>query len=173
MLLLNLTIAYCKKHFVDLCAEKTRFQVFLPSQNRDVFDPSLSFNPIKINGKRIKFSSTAEHVGLLRSTDGNQVTILDRFSAHRRSIASILQMGLARNQKGNPASSMQIHTLYGTPVLFSGLAPLHLSVHDIDLIEQHFKETLQSLQRLYQKTPRSVVYFLGGSLPGVAMLHFR
>ena len=171
MLLLQLTITYCERHFVDLCAEKTRLQVYLPTT-----DPSFIqtiFNPIKVNGKTIEFSSTAEHVGILRSTDGNKATILARFSSHKRAIAAILHSGLARNQLGNPASSMSLHMLYGTPVLFSGLAPLYLSSLEIGMIERHFKNTLQNLQRLYQKTPRPVVYFLGGSLPGEALFHLR
>ena len=171
LLLLQLTITYCERHFVDLCAEKTRLQVFLPHSHQNFLETT--YNPIKINGKTIDFSATAEHVGILRSTDGNHPSIMARFSAHRRSIAAILHCGLARNQLGNPASGLQLHALYGTPVLFSGLAPLYLSLSEIDLIEKHFKDTLLGLQRLYQKTPRSVVYFLGGSLPGQALLHSR
>ena len=58
---------------------------------------------------------------------------------------------------------------YYSPVL----PLLSLTVTEIDMIERHFKETLQRLQRLYRKTPRSVVYFLCGSLPGEALLHLR
>ena len=42
-----------------------------------------------------------------------------------------------------------------------------------DLIERHFKDTLIRLMRLPKKTPRSVVYFLAGSIPGIALLHTR
>ena len=55
----------------------------------------------------------------------------------------------------------------------SGLAPLVLTKHDVLLIEQHYKETLRSLQRLHSGTPSSVTYFLAGSLPGTALLHLR
>ena len=55
----------------------------------------------------------------------------------------------------------------------SGLAALVLSDSEIKMIEQHYRETLRSIMRLYPKTPRSVVYFLAGSLPGSAILHLR
>ena len=41
------------------------------------------------------------------------------------------------------------------------------------MIDQHHKETLRCLLRLHQNTPRSVIYFLAGCLPGSALLHLR
>ena len=57
--------------------------------------------------------------------------------------------------------------------MMSGLAALILRSSDIDLIEQHLRETLRCLLRLHEKTPRCVVYFLAGCLPGSALLHLR
>ena len=138
-------------HFLSIEFGWQLLQVFLQHSQQNLLETT--YNPIKINGKTIDFSATAEHVGILRSTDGNHPSIMARFSAHRRSIAAIFHCGLACNQLGNPASGLQLHALYGTPVLISGLASLYLSVSEIDLIERHFKETLQGLQRLYHKTP--------------------
>ena len=84
-----------------------------------------------------------------------------------------LHVGIARGHRGNPKAGLHIHQLYGTPVLMSGLASLVLSPSETQIIEQHFKETLQRLQRLYPRTPRAVIYFLSGSLPGIAHLHLR
>ena len=55
----------------------------------------------------------------------------------------------------------------------SGLASLFLQKYEIDLVDSHYKVTLENLQKLHPRTPRSVVYFLGGSLPGTAILHMR
>ena len=55
----------------------------------------------------------------------------------------------------------------------SGLATLVLSKQEVIIAEQHYKETLRSLQRLFACTPRPVTYFLAGSLPGSALLHLR
>ena len=41
------------------------------------------------------------------------------------------------------------------------------------MIENHYLVTLCQILRLYKNTPRSVVYFLAGSLPGIALLHIR
>ena len=41
------------------------------------------------------------------------------------------------------------------------------------MIENHYRETLRRLLRLHSKTPRCVIYFLSGSLPGDAFVHLR
>ena len=61
----------------------------------------------------------AEHVGILRSPEGNMPNILSRLSAH--TMASVLPIGMAYSHRGNPAASLSIEKLYGTPVLLSGL----------------------------------------------------
>ena len=136
-------------------------------------DYAKAVNPLKINGDRIEFVESAEHVGMLRSTGGNHNTIFARITAHKRAVGAVLHVGLARGHRGNPSASFHIHQLYGAPVSMSGLAPLVLSTSEIGIIEQHFKETIQRPQRLYPNTPRPVTYFLAGILPGTAHLHLR
>ena len=63
--------------------------------------------------------------------------------------------------------------MYGLPVLLSGLGCLYLLESEKKTLSQHYKETLQNLQKLYPNTPESVVFFLGGSLPFLAHLHMR
>ena len=92
-------------------------------------------NPLEINGDRIDFVDSAEHVGMLRSTAGNHVTILDRINTHKKAIGAVLHVGMAKGHRGNPSASLHIHQLYGTPVLMSGLAPLVLSLPEIYIIE--------------------------------------
>ena len=41
------------------------------------------------------------------------------------------------------------------------------------MIDRHYLATIRQILRLYQNTPRSVVLFLAGSLPGIALLHLR
>ena len=55
----------------------------------------------------------------------------------------------------------------------SGLSALVLSESEISTIDLHFKETCENLQKLLPKTPRSVVFFIGGCLPARAILHLR
>ena len=59
------------------------------------------------------------------------------------------------------------------PVLMSWLVALVTNKVEENLVESHHKETLSNLQRLLPGTPRTVVYFLAGSLPGSALLHLR
>ena len=167
--LLRLTTVFCRKYCVELSAEKTKLQVF----SRNGSFPILDYNPISINGNDIPFSTVADHVGILRSSDGNQATILARFTAHRNALADILFSGFAKGHRGNPAYSVKIEKLYATPVLLSGIASLYLSNKDLRMIENHYCETLRRLLRLPSHTPRCVVYFLAGSLSGSALVHLR
>ena len=80
---------------------------------------------------------------------------------------------MAKSHRANPAASLRAHQTYCLPVLLSGLPTLILSSSEIKLIDQRFKTTSQRLQKLHDKTPASVVYFLGGHLPGAALLHHR
>ena len=124
-------------------------------------------------GERISFVRQTQHVGTLRSTEGNLPHILDRFSAHRKSMFALLPFGMAKSHRANPASSLRAHQTYCLPVLLSGLPTLILSSSEIKLIDYKIKTTSQRLQKLQDKTPASVVYFLGGHLPGAALLHHR
>ena len=79
----------------------------------------------------------------------------------------------ARGHRGNPAAILRVEQLYGVPVLLSGLAPLILTNAEVNTIEQHHKDTIANIQRLFSRTPRAVTFFLAGSLPASALLHLR
>ena len=110
---------------------------------------------------------------MLRSSLANNSTILARLTAHRNALRALLHSGMARGHRGNPAASLHVDEVYGIPVLLSGLGPLVLSKTECSMISQHHKEIISNLQRLLPLTPRSVIYFLAGSLPGEALLHLR
>ena len=139
--LLQLTNIFCEKNHVQLCAEKSQLQIFHPHKTR--IELADDINPINIQGKSIPFSITAEHVGILRSTDSNLPTLIARFAAHKRAISAVLHTGLALGHRANPNAGLRVHQLYGVPVLLSGLAALPLSTSDIDMIEKHYCETLE------------------------------
>ena len=82
--LLELSKFFCSKYEASLCPEKTILQVYQPKQlSADSYE---IYNPIKIDGRSNPFSSTADHVGILRSTNGNKPTLLARISAHKRAL---------------------------------------------------------------------------------------
>ena len=85
----------------------------------------------------------------------------------------MLSAGLSRRHRGNPAASLRVEKVYGLPVLLSGVGSLYLLQSEIQILSQHYKQSLEGLQKLYRKTPESVVFFLGGSLPFPALLHLR
>ena len=124
--LLQLSEAFCSRYHVTLSPGKTKLQVFFTTKMRQEVRYAMVTNPIKLSDKDIKFSESAEHVGVLRSTNGNQATILARITEHKRALGAVLHTGMARGHRGNPAASLGIEQLYGLPVLLSGLSTLFL-----------------------------------------------
>ena len=168
--LLQLSNIFCQKYLVELSADKTILQVFTKNSLDKV---DIDANPILINDKTIPFSNQAEHVGVIRSVSRNGPAILARMSAHRKALASVAFTGIAKGQKGNPAYIIRIEKLYATPVLLSGIPTLVLTSKELEMIDLHYINTLRSLLRLSEKTPRSVIFFLAGSLPASALIHMR
>ena len=171
--LLKLTLNYCQKYHVELSAPKTQLQVYLPpglTKHEDIYKHSID---IRFNDTPINFVESAEHVGVIRSVQGNLPHILNRISSHNKALHSVLPVGLARNQRGNPAASLRVEKLYGVPVLLSGTASLILKQTEINILSTHFKKKIESLQKLHERTPDPVVYFLSGCLPASALLHLR
>ena len=172
-LLAILTDSYCRKFKVTLVPSKTKLLVFANPTDKALVDIAKLSNPVKISNVPVEFCAEVEHVGVIRNISGNMPNILNRIASHKRSLGALLSAGLARGHRSNPAASLRVHRVYGTPVLFSGLACTFLTKTEIKLIDSHFLRTLQNLQRLHEKTPRAVVLFMAGSLPGEGVLHLR
>ena len=170
-LLVTLTEKYCYKYRVMLVPSKTKLLGFATSKQKHSLEHAKLINPVTINSLPVKFVDEAEHVGVIRNTSGNMPNIANRITSHKKAMASVLSAGLAKNHNGNPMASLKVHQLYGTPVLFSGLATLVLTKPEITLIDGHYQKTVRILQKLHDKTPKSIVFLLAGCLPGEAILH--
>jgi hypothetical protein len=110
-----------------------------------------SKSPVNINGKKIEFVSNsvqggAEHVGIIRSEAGNLFHILSRLASHKKSMGAVIHTGIGRGHRGNPAASLKLQQLYGTPLL-SGLGALVLKKTETDVIDCYLNLTIQNLMR--------------------------
>ena len=171
--LLDLTLDFCSKYNVELCVEKTHLQAMYTKDLQPSAEYQKAISPVSINGARVAFVDAAEHVGIIRSVSGNLPNLLRRIIAHKKALGMVLHTGIAKGHHGNPAASIRVNQIYGLPVLMSGLGALVLNKSEKDILNQHHKITLQNLMRLPGCTPPCVVYFLAGSLPGIALLHLR
>ena len=171
--LAKLTENYCSNFRVKLVPSKTKLLPVYTKKQKQSVDYAKLINPIKIAGEKVKFVEQAEHVGVIRCSSDNLVNIQQRIAAHKKSLAAVTSAGLARGHKSNPAAALRVHQLYAVPVLFSGMASLVLSKREKDVLEKHYKDTIQNIQKLHAATPRSIVYLLAGTLPSEAVLHQR
>ena len=172
-LLARLTEEYCSEYRVKLVAPKTKLLAMYNANHEVLIRYAKLTNRISIDGLKVELVDEAEHVGVLRSTHGNMPHILNRISCHKKALASIGCVGMSLSQRVNPAANLRIHTLYAVPILYSGLASLVLKPKELYTLANHYKTTLQQLQRLHEKTPRGVVYLLAGCLPPEALLHMK
>ena len=173
-LLVKMTEKYCHQYRVKLEPKKTKLLAYSHNRNTDlIVKHAASTSLININNTPVMFTSEAEHVGVVRHIDGNMPNIVHRIAEHKKALGSVQSAGLARGHRGSPAAALKVHQLYCTPRLLSGLASLVLSKSEISVIDSYYQNTLQQLQKLHSRTPRSAVLFQAGSLPGEALLHLR
>ena len=154
--LLYLTLNFCKNFDIELCPDKTKLLMLKRHKDQSF----VAFNPIILNGKEIGLSQRAEHVGIIRSEQGNTPNLMNRLSAHKRSLAANLFTGTARSHRGNIAASIKLEKLYSLPVLLSGVPSLVLSKAEVALLDQHYLTTLRNLIKCHPGTPHSFVLFV-------------
>ena len=171
--LLILAVEYCEQYHVELVADKTKLLAYSPSGYRTQMHLDKLLHPVILGNKQLPFSSHSEHVGVLRSVEGNMPHIMGRLSSHIRAVMAVLPTGMARGHSGNPAASLRLEKLYGSPVLLSGLSSLLLSKSETSIVHHHHKVNLERIMKLHQSSPECVVMFLAGSLPATALIHLR
>ena len=162
-------MSYCKQYNVELCATKTKLVMISPNHQ----PVQIPINPISIYGHEIAPSDQAEHVGVIRSEQGNLPHLLGRILNHKKAKFAILSSGLSRGHRGNPAAAVVLEKIYALPVLLSGVSSLYLTSCEMNMIDNIYKTTLCNLLKLYNGTPQAFVYFMAGSLPGRALIHQR
>ena len=91
---------------------------------------------VNIGGVPVAPVSEATHLGILRSCSfsSNFPAIMLRISSHTRALYGILHAGMAKNYQRLPGDSLRILNIFCAPILFSSLAPLLLSSHEISVI---------------------------------------
>ena len=172
--LVYLAEEYCRFYHVTLVPEKSKLLAFPAAHSEQGIRYAELINPISIAGDKIPFVSSAEHVGIVRSTTGgNMPHILERISAHRKAIMSVLHCGLARGHHGNPTAGLRVEKIYGAPVLLSGVAALVLKAQELAALHAHYRKSIRQLLRLPVNTPECFVMLMAGSLPASALVHLR
>ena len=144
-LLARLTENYCSNFRVKLVASKTKLLPVYHKRHDYLVEYAKLVNSVTIDETVVQFVSEAEHVGVVRSSSGNMPNILHRIASHKKALGGVTSAGMTRSHRGNPAASLRVHQLYAAPVLLSGLASLVLTEPEINMIDSHFKSTIQNL----------------------------
>ena len=83
-LLVKLTEEYCLKYRVKLEPQKTKLLGYCSEKNKLMVKLAASSKLITINNTAVEFTHEAEHVGVLRNTDGNMPNLLNRVAEHKK-----------------------------------------------------------------------------------------
>ena len=76
--LLYLADTYCKQYHIELVPEMTKLVAFAPNpKSKDLYIQQL-LNRLSIDGHRVEFSTSTEHVGIIRSSEGNMPNNVNR-----------------------------------------------------------------------------------------------
>ena len=145
--LLFLTTQYCHKYKVKLVPEKTKLMVFSKDNDVNLVQYPKLVSSISLYNENIDFSEQAEHLGIIRSSNAdNMVNILERLSAYKKKLFSVLPAGLALHHHAPPAACLQVEQLYALPVLLSGISALVLSKYEANMVYSFHKIMLSTLE---------------------------
>ena len=98
--LLNLSEAFSTSTSLTNVPEKTKLLAYPARGDTSSISYWQEAMPIMMAGTSLPLSSTAEHVGVVRSTCGtNMPALLSRLSAHGKSLYGTISCGMARGQE--------------------------------------------------------------------------
>ena len=101
------------------------------------------------------------------------MSIVDRITAQKRALGSVLSILISKNHLGNPEAGLRILKTYGNSVLFSGIGSLVLTGKELSIIDKHQNDKVRQIQKFIKGTPKTFSLLIGGSLPSRAIFHLR
>ena len=128
-----------------------------------------------VGGAPVSTSSQATHLGIVRSGhhSSNSPAVVTRIAAHARALFRLLNLGLAKGHRTNPATSLRIEQTFASPVHYSGLAPLLLTKPELSTLNVYSRKILTRILKLHDKTAVPAIHLLSGVLPAEAIVHIR
>ena len=129
---------------------------------------------LDMGDKKVQFSSSTTHLGLLRSeVNENIIKIEERLSLARRTLYALINTGVHGSNGLNPRVSYKIYQCYVIPRLLYGLEVLPLTQTQINILSKFHLDNLKRFQSLPIRVATCAVYLLLGALPLEAELHKR
>ena len=141
--LANISSHQTNSRCLQLVPSKSFLLAFIPNNSSL---PTASSPSIQIGSSSISLSTQCEHLGVIRSSDGNMPNVLQRIAAYQAAVHGVVKAGLADRHNGSPAACLKAEAMYATPVLLSGLASLTLTEGEVGLLQASHTSTLRMLQ---------------------------
>ena len=160
--MMNLSIRNAKKDHVTIHPDKSN--VALLNSHKTVSKKSFSLD---MGDKKVQFSSSTTHLGLLRSeVNENIINIWKNGYA-------LINTGVHGTNGLNPRVSYKIYQCFVIPRLLYGLEVLPLTQTQINILSKFHLDNLKRFQSLPIRVATCAIYLLLGALPLEAELHKR
>ena len=167
--MMNVAIRNAKKDNVTIHPDKSN--VVLLNSHKTVSKKSFSLD---MGDKKVQFSSSTTHLGLLRSeVNENIINIEERLSLACRTLYALINTGVHGSNGLNPRVSYKIYQCYVIPRLLYGLEVLPLTQTQINILSKFHLDNLKRFQSLPIRVATCAVFLLLGALPLEAELHKR
>jgi hypothetical protein len=164
--LLDIVAEYTTSNRYNINASKSAVLVY----NRK---KSTSGSPLTLCGEVIPEVDVTTHLGVLQGTAAslNKVRIDTNVNLARRSLYSLMGIGLYGNSSLNPTTKIKIYDLYVIPRLLYGVATWVKASKKINILGNFHTRTLKVMQGLPDKTADVGALYLMGALPLEASIH--
>ena len=167
--LLDIASHYGKIYRVQYGASKTKITITGSEIDSSYFQEA---RPWKMDGEVIDVVCDNDHLGqIVSGGQQEQKNIDSRISKARKSLFSLLGVGLDSKSLLSPAVKLHLYRTYTSPILRSGLQIFALRKNQIEPLSLFQRKTIKSFLRLFKCAPTPSVYFLSGELPVEAKIH--
>lgn len=129
---------------------------------------------LTLGEKQLNFTESTTHLGIIRAAQNeNEENISNRITLARKTLYSLIKVGMHGTNGLNPRTAFKILSAYVTPRLMYGLESLHLTQKDIIELDVFYTDILKKIQSLPTRTSNAATYLILGALPINAEIHKR
>ena len=98
--------------------------------------PSPTSTTLNVDGTDVTASAETKHLGIVKSfhQTSNSPALFARITVHSKSLYATLNLGLAKNQRTHPSTSLRMEAIFSSPVLCSSLAPILLISSEVSTL---------------------------------------
>ncbi|MEW8548618.1 MAG: reverse transcriptase family protein, partial [Candidatus Thiodiazotropha sp.] len=167
---------------VDIAVDYSQMELFLLQPAKSVVldipngsrkRDSTSLTDLVMGGEIMPTVDNTTHVGICRSSDSDESTVIENVKKARRTLYSLMPAGMHGENGLDPESSLHLYQIYVIPILLYGLEVVLPRPKIVDIADKFNKKYLKCLLSVPITTADAAVYILSGTIPIQGMIEQR